>query len=220
MRPPSVRPAVDDPAFWEALYASGRDGWDLGGPTPILERVIGEGALPPGARVAVPGCGRGYDARLLADLGYPTWGFDFAPSAVAEARRLAGAAFAASGPGPAPLVFESRDVFTLPGAYDGAFDAVWEYTCFPAIDPARRAEYVEVLRRILAPGGRLLALFFPVEEAPRSEGPPFASTRGEVRALLERAFRIDAAEDPPDSIPLRRGKEWLVRATRLDQDPW
>ncbi len=206
---------VSDPTFWEALYARKGDGWDLGGPTPVLVRLLGEGALGPGARVAVPGCGRGYDAHLLARRGHPTWGFDFAPSAVAEARRLAGAAFTAAGPDPAPLVFEARDVFTLPDAYPEAFDAIWEYTCFPAVDPARREEYVEVLRRILVPGGRLLGLFFPVDGS-RDGGPPFAATREEVHALLGGAFRIDVAEDPADSVPHRRGKEWLVRATRVE----
>ncbi len=208
-----TRAMVSDPAFWEGLYGRREDGWDLRGSTPVLARLLSEGALARAARVAVPGCGRGHDARLLAHHGHPTWGFDFAPTAVAEARRLAAAAFVAAGAGPAPLVFEVRDVFALAGAYPEAFDAVWEYTCFPAIDPARRAEYVDVLRRILIPGGRLLGLFFPVH-GPREGGPPFASTRDEVRALLEGAFRIDAAEDPADSVPSRRRQEWLVSATR------
>jgi hypothetical protein len=44
---------------------------------------------PPRGRVAVPGCGRGHDARFLASHGYETVGFDFAAPAVDEARRLA-----------------------------------------------------------------------------------------------------------------------------------
>lgn len=203
---------VSDPAFWEGLYERRQDGFDLRRETPVLARLLEESVVPAGARVAVPGCGRGHDARLLSRSGRPTWGFDFAPTAIAEARRLAASDFVAAGPDPAPLVFEERDVFTLPDAYPAAFDAVWEYTCFPAIDPARRPEYVEVLRRILVPGGRLVALFFPVD-ADCDGGPPFPSTREEIRRLLERGFRIDAAEDPADSVPSRRGQEWLVRAT-------
>ena len=57
-------------------------------------------------RIAVPGAGRGHDARLLARRGYRVWGFDWAPSAIAEATRLA----AADG---VDVAFEARDVFTL-----------------------------------------------------------------------------------------------------------
>src|SRR4030095_7736357 len=131
-----------------------------------FERASGGGA----ARVAVPGCGRGHDARLLARQGYRVAAFDFAAPALAAARDLAHEEGV-------DVVFEERDVFTLGGDRAGAFDAVWEYTCFCAIDPARRAEDVEVVRPIPRPGGVLLGCFFPLvpesEPAP-SPGPPFA----------------------------------------------
>jgi SAM-dependent methyltransferase len=204
---------VGDPRFWDGLYAAGRDGWDLRGPTPVLARLL-ETAPPPPGRAAVPGCGRGHDARLLARHGYPTVGFDFAEAAIVEARRLASGERRAAGPAAAPLAFEQRDVFTLADAYPGAFDLVWEYTCFPAVDPSKRAEYVDVLWRILRPGGRLLALFFPVDRPFVEQGPPFMSTREEIRRLLGPRFRIESAAEPPDSAPSRRGFEWLVRAVR------
>jgi SAM-dependent methyltransferase len=236
---------VAEPAFWQELYEQGRDGWDLRGPTPVLARLLGAREVPPAGRAAVPGCGRGHDARLLARHGHATWGFDFAPAALAEARRLAATAFDVvddgadgSGAGPAaaptqdaarhagtahalpgpsrsaPLAFEARDVFTLDEAYAEFFDLVWEYTCFPAIDPARRPEYVRVVRRILRPGGLLLALFFPVDPEWLG-GPPFGATRDEIERLLADGFHVETAIEPADSVPARRGKEWLVRARRL-----
>lgn len=208
---PASRPEVSDPAFWERKYAQRRDGWELRGPPPPLVHLLAQ-APPPRGRVAVPGCGRGHDARLFAALGYPTWGFDFAPAAIEAARALAAASFRDPGGEPAPLTFEQRDLFSLPDAYPAFFDLVWEYTCFCAVDPVRRPEYVEVLGRILRPGGRLLALFFPVE-VEWHEQPPFSSSRAEIRRLLEPAFRIDEAIVPADSAPGRRGAEWLVRAT-------
>ena len=102
-----------------------------------------------------------------------------------------------------------RDVFTL----DGEFDIVWEYTCFCAIDPSRRAEYVDVLSRILRKGAELIALFYPLKDA--GGGPPFPVERGEVERLLAGRFRIDSEEVPKDSIERRRGFEVLVRARRL-----
>ncbi len=210
-------PQVGDPEFWQLKYARGEDRWELGVPPPPLVRLLTE-APPPRGRVAVLGCGRGHDARFFARLGYPTWGFDFAARAIRDARTLATIEFgrlAASGrlrEAPAPLAFEQRDLFTLPEVYPGFFDLVWEYACFCAIDPARRPEYVEVVRRILRPGGRLLALFWPVD-VDWAGGPPFAASKAEIRRLFEPAFRFDEATVPPDSVPRRRGIEWLVQAT-------
>ncbi len=209
-------PRVGDPEFWELKYARGEDGWDLGAAPPPLVRLLSE-APPPRGRVAVLGCGRGHDARVFARLGYPTWGFDFAARAIRDARTLAAIelgrpAASGRGQGPAPLTFEQRDLFTLPEAYPGFFDLVWEHTCLCAIDPARRAEYADVVRRILRPGGRLLALFWPVDVG-WAGGPPFPATRAEIRRLFGTWFRFDDAAVPPDSVPRRRGAEWLVRAT-------
>jgi SAM-dependent methyltransferase len=165
--------------------------------------------------VAVPGCGRGHDARFLAQRGYRVVAFDFVREIVAEARELA----LRDG---VDVAFEERDVFGLPGEHAGHFDGVWEYTCFCAIDPARRAAYVDVLARILKPGGWLLACFFPMDPPGRSagspDGPPFPVKQAEVRALL--ADRFDLVEDyvPSASPEGRQGREWVVSARRRASD--
>jgi SAM-dependent methyltransferase len=155
--------------------------------------------------VAVPGCGRGHDARLLAQRGYHAVGFDFAEAAITEARALAATEGSAAR-------FERRDVFTLAADFAGAFDAVWEYTCFCAIDPARRAEYVEVMRAILKPGGTFLGCFYPLREG--GDGPPFPVALAEVERLLAPGFRVQESRAPAASVERRRGLEWLLRATR------
>ena len=33
---------VNTPEFWEACYESEMDGWDLGGPTPVFQRLASE----------------------------------------------------------------------------------------------------------------------------------------------------------------------------------
>jgi methyl halide transferase len=157
------------------------------------------------ARVAVPGAGRAHDARLLARLGYRVTAFDFSDAAVAEARRLA----AADG---VDVAIEQRDVFTLGDDLAGAFDGVWEYTCFCAIDPARREEYVRVLHAILRPGGLLLACFFPLREG--GAGPPFPVSRGDIERALAGRFTVLRAGPPGRSADRRRGLEWLVEARR------
>jgi SAM-dependent methyltransferase len=156
--------------------------------------------------VAVPGAGRGHDARLLAARGYRVSAFDFAPAAVAEATRLA----AAEG---VHVDVARRDIFSLADDFATAFDAVWEYTCFCAIDPARRAEYARVIHAVLRPGGTLLACFYPMREG--DDGPPFPVSREAIDTALAGAFRIRAAGPPRRSVERRRGLEWLVEAERL-----
>ena len=201
--PPS---RVSAAAYWEGLYAERQDGWELGEPAPSLQACLAsDRSFTPGARVAVPGCGRGHDARLLARHGYAVTGFDFAEAAVTEARQLAFSEQLTAN-------FERRDVFTLAKDYAGAFDAVWEYTCFCAIDPERRTEYTRTLHDILKPGGTLLACFYPLKDG--TDGPPFPVSRLGIEAALEPFFRIVEA-GPPSASPERRlGLEWLVRAER------
>ena len=127
---------VSESGFWEERYAQGEAGWDLGGPCPVLRDVLeGEYAPPQGARFAVPGCGRGHDVRLLREHGYDATGFDFAVE-------------------PGDLPIERLDVFDIGRRHPASFDAIFEYTCYCAIDPARRAEYVASLQEAGAARGR------------------------------------------------------------------
>jgi SAM-dependent methyltransferase len=202
------RERVSAPAFWEALYAQGEDGWELREPAlPLVAWLAAGNALGPrGARVIVPGCGRGHDVRLLVRRGYRALGVDFAAAAVAEARALA----AAEG---VDAEFAQQDVFTLPAEHREAFDAAWEYTCFCAIDPARRPEYVATLRAIIKPGGTLLGCFYPLREG--TDGPPFPLSRAEIERLLAAGFRIVESAEPVASVERRRGLEWMIRAVRV-----
>jgi methyl halide transferase len=108
--------------------------------------------------------------------------------------------------------FETRDVFTLAETHGGLFDGVWEYTCFCAIDPARRQEYIRVIRTLLRPGGLLLACFYPLREG--TDGPPFPVSRQEIERVLAPGFVVRSAQAPARSVERRRGLEWLVLAER------
>ena len=185
--------------FWTDLYARGADGWEIRQPAPPLVDFLDRTPPPPG-RVAVPGCGRGHDVRLLARRGFAAIGFDFSPAALAEARALAKADTVAA-------EFVERDLFTLGYDYARAFDGVWEYTCFCAIDPRRRGEYVRTMRAIVKPGGWLLACFFPMRR--RAAGPPFPVSEREVRRLFAPAFRIER-DWAPRSVRAWQGQEWMV----------
>lgn len=190
-------PSVSDPAFWNDLYRAGNTGWDRGRPAPPIVRMLDAGLLPAAASVVVLGAGRGHEAVALAQRGYAVTAVDFAEEA-ARATRLA-----AAEAGVQVEVLEA-DLFRLPQLRPGAFDAALEHTCFCAIDPLRRAEYVEAIHSVLRPGGILFGLFFAHG---RPGGPPFTTTEEEVRVLFTPRFAIDRLAVAPDSFTERQGQE-------------
>jgi SAM-dependent methyltransferase len=190
---------VNNPDKWEKDYARGTDGWDLGGPTPIFRRLLDQSTLVAG-RAIVLGAGRGHDAREFARRGFDVTAVDFSPTAAAEMRRLAAP--------DAPVAVHQADIFTLPATFNHRFDYVIEYTCFCAIDPARRPEYAALVDRLLKPGGVFIALAFPMGGGPG--GPPFAVDASEFPAFFAApAYALKYWETPSDSVAQRRDQEAL-----------
>jgi methyl halide transferase len=191
---------VNKPDFWEEIYQAGRAGWDLGGPTATLHRLLESGEIKPG-RLIVLGAGRGHDARDWARHGFQVTAVDFAADAVAAMRELADPA--------APTEIVQTDIFALPARLNHKFDVVLEYTCFCAINPARRSEYADVVARLIKPGGTYAALLFPLDQ--HAGGPPFAVSLDEALALFrKRKFRLKRRETPNDSVWQRHGLEELL----------
>ena len=205
-RPP--RPELDvgpsDAAFWQTLYEHGVDGWELTRAAPPLERWF-DAQPPRGRQALVVGCGRGHEARMLASRGAEVVAVDFAPEAIAEARRLAhGAGLGAH------IDFRERDLFRLLDDPE-RYDLIVEHCCFCAIEPQRRQEYVEVMARLLVDGGELVGLFW---SHGRSGGPPFSVDAAELERLFSPRFVLAQISVPPDSVPLRQGQELLARWRR------
>jgi SAM-dependent methyltransferase len=185
---------------WEADYLRGSDGWDLGRPTPVFSNLLANRGLPPGKMLALC-AGRGHDAREFARHGYQVTAVDFSSFAAREMSRLADPDI--------PMEILQQDLFTLPQDLDGSFDYVLEYTCYCAIDPKRRAEFVDLVARLLRPGGLYISLAFPLTQ--EKGGPPFAVTVSELLQLFqERGFKLIEREKPSNSVPQRRGAEELI----------
>ena len=191
---------VNLPDKWQADYERKSDGWDLGGPTPVFKRLAASGRFEPG-RMVVPGAGRGHDAREFARRGFQVTAIDFAPYVIHEMKKL-------SDPH-APIEILQHDLFALPHDMDGSFDYLLEYTCFCAIDPQRRTEYADLVRRLLKPGGKYIDLAFPLDG--RAGGPPFAVSESEIVDLFgRRGFELLSQEKPADSVSPRKHAEKLL----------
>jgi SAM-dependent methyltransferase len=194
---------------WEQRYRTGDTPWEKGAPAPpLMEWLLSRGAMQ--GNVLVPGCGSGHDVRAIAKArpAARVVGVDVAASALDRARQ-----FALSG----QETYQLADLFDLPTALTNHFEWVFEHTCFCAIQPQQRPDYVRAVIRALQPEGALLAIFFlnPWDpgEAPEGGGPPFPVTRLELDNLFAGHFDLVEELAPQTAYPGREGRE-IIRLLR------
>lgn len=98
----------NDPKAWDQAWIDSTTPWDANRPQPALVEFL-EGAHDADAKVpdvdgnlipvsqaipkgdgtaVVPGCGRGYDARVFAERGLTSYGVDISSNAVAAANKV------------------------------------------------------------------------------------------------------------------------------------
>lgn len=189
---------------WESRYLAEDTPWDKGTHAPPLDEVLtsiapsewGDGPI------LVPGCGSGHDVRRLARLGVPVIGLDISRSALkrAESYPLVG-----------QEVYEAGD-FLAPSWSEGrVFSGWWEHTCFCAIDPSDRDNYVNAAAACLSPGALFAGVFFltPYDPGEDSTGPPFESSVEEIMGLFQQSFDFVEGWVPSSSYPGREGREWV-----------
>jgi thiopurine S-methyltransferase len=193
-------------SHWDQRYQEGTDGWELGQHAPPLAQFLRSHPLAPQApgRVLVPGCGRGHEVALLAELGFSAIGLDFSGEALREARRL-------HGEDRAGLQWLQADLFdrqalAAAGLTPGSLSGIVEHTCFCAIDPGQRQEYIATACRLLAPGGWLLGLFWCHRQP---GGPPWGSDPQQVAAQLRQAGLVPEIWEPASGSVEKRNDEWL-----------
>jgi methyl halide transferase len=192
---------------WDELYQSRTTPWEKGAAAPpLLEWLRKRGALE--GEVLVPGCGFGHDVRAIAAASPKSTvvGIDISSTALKEAL-----GFSSVG----REVFQSADIFALPQSLRSRFDWVFEHTCFCAIQPQRRLDYIKMVVSALKPEGRLLAIFFlnpwdPEDEIPEGGGPPFGVTKEELDNLFDPHFSLVEELKPKTAYPGREGRE-IVR---------
>ena len=191
---------------WNELYKIGEMPWEKGAAAPpLLSWMARHSALT--GDVLVPGCGFGHDVRAIA-MASPdarVVGLDVAPLAVAQAKKY---------PKAGNESYLCADLFPLPAKLVGAFDWVFEHTCFCAISPGRRTDYVHAVATALRGSGQVLGIFFldpwdPGEEAPPEGGPPFGVSIEELNEFFLPKFELVREERPKTSYPGREGREIL-----------
>lgn len=179
--------------------------WNIGEPQPKLAELEPQGVFR--GDVLDAGCGIGETSLFLARLGYTVVGLDLAPSAVAAAQQ------AAAGHD-LPVTFDVADLTTLQG-YEGRFGAVVDSGTIPAVEDAKRADYLASLARSTTDDATLSILTFSRDaRAVMPKGPTLFS-EDELGSLVEKDWAIDRLE--PSSIAALLAPELAEAAMGTDE---
>ncbi len=191
---------------WEQHYEENHTPWDKGAPAPGLLLYLEQAPLT--GKILVPGSGLGHDVRAIAEVG-PTAevvGLDVSPSAVERASQR---------PSVGKETYVEADLFQLPTPMVGAFDWIWEHTCFCAIDPSMRDAYVKAVKGALKPGGQFLGVFYldPYDDEHRREDgrPPFGCSLDELTERFSPHFEITESWEPTAWYEGREHREWMLQ---------
>jgi SAM-dependent methyltransferase len=164
-------------SMFEAIYAGAEAGrarppWDHGAARPqLVEWAEERGLAGDGREALVVGCGYGADAEYLAQRGFRTTGFDFAPTAIAAARRKH----------PTSTVdYLVADVLEVPREWLGRFDLVVESLTVQSMPPEQHRLAAQAIASLVAPAGTLLVLATTREDGVEVAGPPWPLTRAEL----------------------------------------
>ncbi|MDP6852446.1 MAG: methyltransferase domain-containing protein [Candidatus Marinimicrobia bacterium] len=189
------------PEYWEESYLSGEMGWDLGGPTPVFKAWIKTEKSP--LKICILGAGNGWDAIEFAQSGHEVTAVDFAESAVNNLKKTADENVV-------EIDIIHSDIFNLESTYYNTFDIVLEYTCFCAIDPSLRKNYIQLVNSLLKTGGRFVGLLFPTDKLPEEGGPPFAVNIDETIKIFKKFFTLEKRQEHELSVSPRKGREEFI----------
>lgn len=176
--PGPIRPRHED---FDASYA-GTPPWDIGRPQPAFLELAERGVLR--GRVLDVGCGTGEHALMAARLGHEATGIDTAQTAIAIAQGKA------SDRG-LTARFIVWDALQLSGLNE-QFDNVLDCGLFHVFEDDDRVQYVDSLRAVLPPGGRIYILCFS-DRQPGDWGPRRV-TEDEIEATFRDGWQVDSIE--------------------------
>jgi SAM-dependent methyltransferase len=132
--------------------------WDTGISPPELLEFID--THPPGRAIDI-GCGTGTNVITLAHAGWQVTGVDFAPRAIALAKRKLKSTVVQAD-------VQVNDATKLDGI-TGPFDLAFDLGCFHGISQKLRPRYLDQLDRVLAPSGYWLMYGFLSTEADHAQ---------------------------------------------------
>lgn len=182
--------------YWQTRWENKQTGWDIGYPsTPLKEYIdqLEDTALS----ILIPGCGNAYEGGYLVEKGFEnTFLLDISKSALTHVEKRF------------PGIPENNLIHDNFFNHQGEYDLILEQTFFCALDPAMRPKYVQKIRSLLKPGGKLVGVLF--HDRLYQDHPPFGGFLPEYKALFSPHFHVHVMEMCYNSIKPRKDREVFI----------
>ncbi|PNH92882.1 thiopurine S-methyltransferase [Vibrio diazotrophicus] len=205
---------MKDPEFWHSKWASNQIGFHLDDVNPLLIEHWHRTEPKREEKIFVPLCGKSEDLVWLATKHNQVHGVELSSIAV---RSFFAEHFYT------PLVIQlnahhelyqfdelsiyTGDYFTAPVE---TYDIVYDRAALVALPEEMRKEYVERLKSLLNPGGRILLVTLDYEQHEMA-GPPFSVPQEEIEQLFAE-FSIERLhQDSANAQHPKRAKKGLSR---------
>ena len=179
--------------YWEERYSSQETGWDVGKITTPLKEYIDQ-IEDKSIKILIPGAGNSYEFEYLINNGFQNvYVLDFAQTPLDNIKKRI--------PNCNTNQLIKSDFFE----HKGNYDLIIEQTFFCALEPSLRKVYVQKMKSLLNPNGKIVGLLFqfPLTEV----GPPFGGSKEEYLKLFNNDFEIETLETANNSIKPRQGNE-------------
>jgi SAM-dependent methyltransferase len=187
--------------YWNHRYLSGETGWDLGEVSPPLKAYFDQ-LEDKTLKILIPGGGNSHEAEYLYRNGFKNvYVCDIATVPLRNLKERI------------PEFPEEQLLHLNFFDLEDDYDLVVEQTFFCAINPEERTSYIEQIRKLLKPNGKLVGLLFNVPL--NKDRPPFGGSQDEYKELFASQFEIDIMETAFNSIAPRAGNELFVKLLPL-----
>ncbi|PNH89480.1 thiopurine S-methyltransferase [Vibrio diazotrophicus] len=205
---------MKDPEFWHSKWASNQIGFHLDDVNPLLIEHWHRTEPKREEKIFVPLCGKSEDLVWLATKHNQVHGVELSSIAV---RSFFAEHFYT------PLVIQlnahhelyqfdelsiyTGDYFTAPVE---TYDIVYDRAALVALPEEMRKEYVERLKSLLNPGGRILLVTLDYEQHEMA-GPPFSVPQDEIEQLFAEFSVERLHQDSANAQHPKRAKKGLSR---------
>jgi len=178
-----------DAQFWLDRWREGSTHFHQNRVTPLLQKYWPALALPAGAQVLVPLCGKSLDMVWLAQAGYRVLGVELSDMAVQQFFDEQGLTPAITST-PAGVHYTAGaidiicgDIFDLGAATLARCTGVFDRAALVALPQAMRGRYVDHVYGQLAPDYQGVLITLDYDQS-QMDGPPFSVADVEVQALF------------------------------------
>lgn len=179
--------------YWENRYLNNDAVWDTGAVTTPLKTYIDQ-LTDKSIKILIPGAGNGYEFEYLISQGFDNvFVVDFAASPLNNIKKRM------------PSINDNQLITADFFEIEGKYDLILEQTFFCALQPDLRKKYVQKMKSLLQPNGKIAGLLFQFPLT--AQGPPFGGSETEYENLFSNDFVIETMSECYNSITPREGKE-------------